>query len=524
LVAIGFVSNFDKYLTMIKQVAPSIGIDDMAAYIPQTYLPIATLAEARGIAYAKLNKGLGLTAMAVPDAGEDAATMMANAVRDLLEKNNLSPAAVGRIYLGTESAIDGAKPTASYALQMLQAYFEPQYGPDCFLNCDVVDLTFACIGAVDALQNTLDWIRADHSRIGIVVASDNAKYELGSTGEYTQGAGAVAVLVKANPRILAIGTQWGIGTRAVYDFYKPLRKVKKGDLIAEVLKLADRNHVSLDQLVKQLESGIEVKGVLDSNEKELTFHKDTPVFDGPYSNDCYQARIKEALQNYKKQAGIAEEEAIACQWERLVFHLPYAYQARRMFGEIFWQELKANGQAATFTSQLGRNEPQRSEWESEAEYDQAKADFWRAITKTDKYQLFVQTKIEAGERASSLVGNMYAASIFLSLMSTLEVALTENSPAIGAQFGFFAYGSGSKSKVFVGQLQEGWRETVANFGLFEQLDNRKAINYATYEQLHRQALTTPTLPNKQRFYQQTIDEQGVRTYYIPTALVTTEAE
>ncbi|MEZ4984091.1 MAG: hypothetical protein R2795_03475 [Saprospiraceae bacterium] len=62
------------------------GIDDISVYIPKLYLPISTLAEVRGIAYAKLNKGLGLTAMAVPDAGEDAATMMANAVKDLIEK------------------------------------------------------------------------------------------------------------------------------------------------------------------------------------------------------------------------------------------------------------------------------------------------------------------------------------------------------------------------------------------------------------------------------------------------------
>jgi hydroxymethylglutaryl-CoA synthase len=406
---------------------------------------------------------------------------------------------------------------------MLQDYFEPQYGADCFLNCDVVDLTFACIGAVDALQNTLDWIRADSSRVGIVVASDNAKYELSSTGEYTQGAGAVAILVKAYPRILAIDTQWGVGTRAVYDFYKPLRKVKKADLITEVLQLANRNHVQIDQLVKQLENGITVKGVLDSNEKELSFHKDTPVFDGPYSNDCYQARIKEALQHYKKQVGIAANEAVASQWDRLVFHLPYAYQARRMFGEIFWQELKHKGQSDAFARQLGMNEPQRNDWDAEEEYTKAQTAFWRAVTKTDKYQLFVSTKIEAGERASSLVGNMYAASIFLSLMSTLEVALTESSPAVGAQFGFFAYGSGSKSKVFVGHLQEGWRESVSGFGLFEQLGRRQAIDYATYEQLHRQSVASPVYPNKQRFYQENIDEQGIRTYHIPAVAATVKA-
>ena len=190
-----------------------IGIDDMAAYIPQLYLPIEDLATARDLEYVKLNKGLGLEAMAVPDVGEDAATMMANAVREIIERNELQPQQIGRIYLGTESALDGAKPTATYALDMLSTYFAERHGPDCFLNCDVVDMTFACIGAVDALQNTLDWVRCGEDRIGIIVASDIAKYELGSGGEYTQGAGAVAVLVKANPRLLAIDPTWGVSTR-----------------------------------------------------------------------------------------------------------------------------------------------------------------------------------------------------------------------------------------------------------------------------------------------------------------------
>ena len=40
-------------------------------------------------------------------------------------------------------------------------------------------MTFACIGAVDALHTTLDWAARsseDDDRIGIVIFSDNAKY------------------------------------------------------------------------------------------------------------------------------------------------------------------------------------------------------------------------------------------------------------------------------------------------------------------------------------------------------------
>ena len=61
--------------TMDKQ---NIGIDDISLYIPKLYLPLSVLAEKRNIEYAKLNKGLGLTSMSIPDVNEDAATMAAN--------------------------------------------------------------------------------------------------------------------------------------------------------------------------------------------------------------------------------------------------------------------------------------------------------------------------------------------------------------------------------------------------------------------------------------------------------------
>ena len=495
----------------------TVGIDDMAAYIPQLFLPIETLAEARDLEYAKLNKGLGLEAMAVPDVGEDAATMMANAVRELIERNDLQPQDIGRMYLGTESALDGAKPTATYALEMLQSYFAEEYGPDCFLHCDVVDMTFACIGAVDALQNTLDWVRCGEDRLGIVVASDVAKYELGSGGEYTQGAGAVAALVKTSPRLLAIDPTWGVGTRPVHDFFKPTRQVRKGDLIAEVLQLANRNHVNIDDLVRSLERTIDVNGIIDGNETILRLHKETPVFDGPYSNDCYQQRIGEALQHYKLQQGIEPAEPVATNWERLVFHLPYAYQARRMFGEIYWEEQKSKGQGDQLLQEMELTEPQAGDYPDEATYRKALSKFYRAVTKTGGYRCFVQQRIEKGERASSLVGNMYTGSIFLALMSSFEADLEDTDDSLATRYGCFAYGSGSKSKVFVGTLQPAWREVASRFQLMEQLDNRTPIDYATYESLHRGNQQAAVAPREGAFYLENIHEErdvreGARSY------------
>ena len=489
----------------------SVGIDDMAAHLPHIFLQIEDLSIARNIEYAKLNKGLGLTAMSLADVHEDAATMAANAIRKLIEQNDIHPGHIGRIYLGTESALDGSKPTASYALDMLNHYFSPKYGNDCFLNCDVVDLTFACIGAVDALQNSLDWVRSGEDRIAIVVGSDLAKYELASTGEYTQGAGAVALLIKENPRLLAFDEQWGVATRPVHDFFKPVRTFQKNQLLSEIEEKGIGENLNYKNLENAIFQKLDQSGFWDSNETNVHIHKVTPVFDGPYSNTCYQERIKEALLHYIAQNNLPSGEAATDNWRRLIFHLPYAYQARRMFSEIFYAEAKKRGDVDILIQEMGQTEPLSHQFDDEASYQEAFSKFLTAITKTERYKRFVAEKIEKGERASSLMGNLYTASIFLSLMSTLATDLESDTALTDARIGFFAYGSGSKSKVFTATIQPAWREITERFQLFQQLDKRKAISYQEYESLHRESLTQSIRQVEGEFYLASIcAEKGVK--------------
>ena len=92
------------------------GIDAIDYYLPNIALPIVSLAEKRDIIPAKLEKGLGLKYMALADLNEDTASMAANALLNLIVNNKIDPSTIGRIYLGTESAVDAAKPTATYAV------------------------------------------------------------------------------------------------------------------------------------------------------------------------------------------------------------------------------------------------------------------------------------------------------------------------------------------------------------------------------------------------------------------------
>lgn len=441
---------------MATQLLP-IGIDDMACYVPSLYLDILDLAEARGIAYEKLAHGLGLLKMALPDVHEDAATMAAEAIADLMVKNGLRPEQIGRIYLGTESALDDAKPTATYAVEMVQ-----QRLGGSFRHCDVVDLTFACIGATDALENCLDWVAADEERIAIVVASDVAKYELESTGEYTQGAGAVAVLVKWRPRLLVIPRTFGVAMDSVHDFYKPRREQ----------------------------------------------FSETPVFDGPFSNECYQNRMSEALAHFRQRSG-ATEPALSDRWERMIFHLPYSFHGKRIYVEEFVSERKSAGDWQAILQKNNIEEPHPLTLNAPPAFDKNWQAFVKAVNKSVEYQRFVKQKLEKAQRASSEAGNLYTASIFMALMSTLAVDFSENSRLEGQRFGFVAYGSGSKSKVFEGIVQEGWKGVAGRFRLFEKLAERRAIDYPTYEKLHRHELQKSVFPQEGKFALHSIGTGGV---------------
>lgn len=139
----------------------TFGIEAASYHVPSLYLEIKDLAEKRGIEPAKLEKGLGLHKMGFLDVHEDAATLAAEALLKLIKDYNINPKDIARIYLGTESALDAAKPTASYAMQMVEKVLDEEFGERCFRNCDVVDMTFACIGAVDALHNSIDFVRVN---------------------------------------------------------------------------------------------------------------------------------------------------------------------------------------------------------------------------------------------------------------------------------------------------------------------------------------------------------------------------
>ena len=157
-------------------------------------------------------------------------------------------------------------------------------------------------------------------------------------------------------------------------------------------------------------------------------------------------------------------------------HLPYCYQARRTFIEIYAQE------------QFGLNS-------SDVDYkDQIKT-----ISKSDDYLLFVNKTIYPSEIASAQVGNLYTGSLFLALLSTLSYHLDKKHAIVGKKIGFIAYGSGSKSKVFEAEVQPDWQNAISTCYLFETLDNSIEIDFDTYLRLHKKEQKTAVCAPRNEF-------------------------
>ena len=474
-----------------------VGIDSLSYYVPSLYVDIEELAQKRNIPSEKLVYGLGLKKMATPDFDEDAASIAANSLFKLISENNINPTEIGRVYLGTESGIDSSKPTSSYVVEILEEVFADKYGDRCFKNCDIVDLTFACAGAVDALQNCCDWVRNGDNRKAVVIASDIAKYELNSTGEYTQGAGSVSMLICEDPSIISFNGSWGVSTKGIGDFFKPRRQYKKSNILIEAAKILNKDisHDEADELLEKSQS----KFWSDSNDI-IEVYKEEPVFEGQFSNESYKARVYEAIEDFNSQ----NKRNILKEWESVIFHLPYAFHGRRMIADKWVEWMENNGDSELIYTEVGKPSSDSDK------------DWIKKVSKSNVYKNFINQKIAPGEKASSEIGNMYTASIFMSFISSLDEAISDGKDLNNKKIGFISYGSGSKAKIFEGTIQNQWINKIKKIKLFQNLDSRKKISIDIYEKLHRRKVSSNINNNEGIIKLKNIDNgeftEGLRNY------------
>lgn len=185
------------------------GIESLSFYTPRYYLDMNTLAEARGQECDKFYVGIGQERMSILPPDEDIVTMGASAAATALE--GVDASAIDTVLFATESSIDQSKAAAVYVHGLLG--LSPR--------CRCVELKQACSGGTMALLMAQALVQARPRKKVLVVASDVARYGLGTAGEPTQGAGAVAFVMSAQPKLLELEPENGAYTSDVMDFWRP---------------------------------------------------------------------------------------------------------------------------------------------------------------------------------------------------------------------------------------------------------------------------------------------------------------
>jgi len=186
-----------------------IGIDKIGFATSNYVLKLNDLAVARATDPEKLSKGLLLKELSIAPLTEDIITLGAAAADPILTSEDKEK--IDMVIVATESSIDQSKAAAVFihgllAIQPFARSFE---------------IKEACYGATAALDYAKLHIEKYPDSKVLVIASDIAKYGINTPGEPTQGAGAIAMLISKDPRILIFNEDNVAQTRDVMDFWRP---------------------------------------------------------------------------------------------------------------------------------------------------------------------------------------------------------------------------------------------------------------------------------------------------------------
>jgi len=241
----------------------SVGIDEISFYTSNYFLDLRTLAEVQQIESEKYYQGIGQEKMSMAAPDEDVVTMAANAAAPLIER--VGTDAISTLMFATETGVDQSKAAGVYVHRLLGLN----------ANCRVVELKQACYSATAAIQMACALVARQPEKKVLVIASDIARYDLDTSGEATQGCGAVAVLISANPRLVEIDPEVGNYTEDVMDFWRPN-------------------------------------------------YRTTALVDGKYSTKIYLKSLKKAWENFVEASSLAFND-----FSHFCYHLPFSRMAEK---------------------------------------------------------------------------------------------------------------------------------------------------------------------------------------------------
>jgi hydroxymethylglutaryl-CoA synthase len=423
----------------------SVGISGLSLYLPPYRVDLRQWCEWSGADWDKIRQVVG-TGFRLLGPQHSVYTMAANAVLRLIQNYDVDPARVRYLGLGTESSTDNSA-GAVIIKGMVDTALKRLGLPGLSRNCEVPEFKHACLGGVYGLKNALRFLATDgEGSVAIVVSTDKALYERGSSGEPTQGAGAVAMLVSANPTIATIDLSEA-GTASDYrgiDFRKPL---------------INRNG-----------TGASPDFV------------DIPVFNGKYSTSCYLDEMQRALEDMYRKRGLSAAEHIRSV-EAVFMHRPYQRMPETGWGMAYLFALAAGGPAdrdelSTYCAAAGTPVE-----DFVAEFDAAPdlAGFavrerigeeifptalavLKTFRRTEAFDNIVHRKLSLGTAGMQELGNLYTAALPAWLAAGLDEAQDAGIGLQGKEILLIGYGSGDAADAIPIRIVDGWERMAEAIG------------------------------------------------------------
>ncbi len=212
-----------------------VGIEKIWAYPCTLSVDLLALAEVRGRPPQELRDDLLVLSRSINPLWEDPVTMAVNAARPMLTEEDRRD--IELVVVGTESSVDQSKAMSTYLHRFLEL------GP----NCRNYESKHACYSGTVAVMMAAHWVAsgAAPGKKALVVCSDQSRESLDEHYEYVMGAGAVAMLISDNPRVLRFADlrTHGYFTCDALDTFRPTSRVETGN-----------NEISLYSYLDALES------------------------------------------------------------------------------------------------------------------------------------------------------------------------------------------------------------------------------------------------------------------------------
>ncbi len=442
------------------------GISGLSLSVPRYRVPLPQWAAWVGAPSDKIEAVVG-RGFRVCEPGASVYTMAADAVLDVIRRYDVDPRDVGLLAFGTESSTDNA--AGAVVIRGMVDDALGQLGkPRLNRSCEVPELKHACLGGVYGLKAATRYLAHDgRTRRAIVVSADIAEYERGSTGEQTQGAGAVAMLLDAEPQLCHVELA-NSGNASAYrgvDFRKPFARHRASGYATKTNRLHD-----------------------------------FPIFNGKYSTLCYLDATLRALESMFERTG-ESPSAFVERVAAVVCHRPYHHMpVQAMATALVWVLARESSREAL--AELC----QAAEVDVDAVLAEVKdppdllaslrregigvepfpalvrlARFYR---KTPAFKQFVAQRMSLGADIVRDLGNLYTAALPAWLGAAFEDAATKPADLTGQTILALGYGSGDAAESIPLQVVPQWREAAAKLGFAESLADAHDLTRAQYEGLH----------------------------------------